>query len=52
MVRKDEATNLMLDDNSTAEKDMHQIKIKLTELMHSDKPIMEAFREMFGFLPK
>ena len=52
MVRKDEASNLMLDDNSSAEKYTNDIKKKLTALMHSDKPILQAFQEMFGFLPK
>lgn len=52
MVRKDDATNLMLDDNSSAEKFMNEIKKKLTTLTHSDKPLLEAFKEMFGFAPK
>ena len=52
MVRKDEATNLMLDDNSAAAKLMNEIKIKLSQLMHSDKPVLEAFEELFGFKPK
>ncbi len=34
MVRKDEATNLMLDDNSHAAKLMEEIKIKLNQLVH------------------
>ncbi|CDW83263.1 inositol hexakisphosphate and diphosphoinositol-pentakisphosphate kinase 1 [Stylonychia lemnae] len=52
MVRKDEATNLMLDDNSSAEKLMNDIKKKLTALMHQDKPLLEAFQEMFNNTPK
>jgi len=40
MVRKDDATNLMLDDNSSAEKLMNEIKKKLTALVHQDKPLL------------
>jgi len=51
LVRKDDATNLMLDDNSGAGKLMSETKTKLTHLMHMDKPILEAFEEMFGTRP-
>lgn len=52
MVRKDEATNLMLDDNQAAVKQMQEMKDKLTMLMHADKPLLEAFVEMFGCEPR
>jgi hypothetical protein len=47
MVRKDEATQKMLDDSSESEKDMHDIKKKLSLLMHGDGDLLEMYREMF-----
>ncbi len=40
MVRKDEATQKMLDDSSESEKDMHDIKKKLSKLMHGDGDLL------------
>ena len=51
MVRKDEAIQQMLDDNSAAEKFMHEIKKKLTILVHSDMDILAKFKEMFDKEP-
>ena len=47
MVRKDEATQKMLDDSSESEKDMHDIKKKLSLLMHGDGDLLEMYRDMF-----
>lgn len=47
MVRKDEATQKMLDDSSESEKDMQEIKKKLSNLMHHDGDILSKFREIF-----
>jgi hypothetical protein len=51
MVRKDEATQKMLDDSSESEKDMHEIKKKLSQLMHGDGDLLEMYREMFKLEP-
>ena len=51
MVRKDEATQKMLDDSSESEKDMLEIKKKLSILMHSDEEIMPKFAEIFKMQP-
>lgn len=51
MVRKDEATQKMLDDSSESEKEMQALKKKLSELMHSDLDMLPKFREIFGFDP-
>ncbi len=51
MVRKDEATQKMLDDSSESEKDMHDIKKKLSQLMHGDAPLLQAYRDMFNQEP-
>jgi hypothetical protein len=37
----------MLDDSSESEKDMHDIKKKLSLLMHGDGDLLEMYREMF-----
>jgi hypothetical protein len=47
MVRKDEATQKMLDDSSESEKDMHDIKKKLSLLMHGDGDLLEMYCNMF-----
>lgn len=47
MVRKDEATQLMLDDSSEPEQDMLKIKKKLSLLMHNDGDILTKFVELF-----
>ena len=47
MVRKDEATQKILDDSSESEKDMHDIKKKLSLLMHGEGDLLEMYREMF-----
>ena len=41
----------MLDDSSESEKDMHDIKKKLSMLMHGDGKLHEMFKEMFKFEP-
>lgn len=51
MLRKDEATQKMLDDSSESEKDMLLIKKKLTELMHCDDDLLTKFREIFQIEP-
>ena len=51
MIRKDEATQKMLDDSSESEKDMRELKIKLSELMHNDSDILPKYRELFQFEP-
>lgn len=43
MVRKDEATNLMLDDNSNAAKLMEEIKVKLNTLVHINQDVLKSF---------
>lgn len=43
MVRKDEATNLMLDDNSNAAKLMEEIKVKLNQLVHINQDVLKSF---------
>jgi hypothetical protein len=47
MVRKDEATQKMLDDSSESEKDMVELKKKLSMLMHHDGEILPKFHELF-----
>lgn len=51
MVRKDEATQKMLDDSSESEKDMLEIKKKLSILMHSDDDLLTKFKEIFKIQP-
>jgi hypothetical protein len=41
----------MLDDSSESEKDMMDIKKKLTILMHSDEEILPKFTEIFKMQP-
>lgn len=40
MVRKDDASLKMLDDSSESEKDMDEIKKKLSTLMHRDADLL------------
>ena len=51
MVRKDEATQKMLDDSSGSEKYMEDIKVKLSHLMHSEGNLLETFDDTFKFKP-
>ena len=41
----------MLDDSSESEKDMHEIKKKLSQLMHGDGDLLEMYRKMFNLEP-
>ena len=47
MVRKDEATQKMLDDSSECEKDMHNIKKRLSLLMHCDGDMLTEYKRIF-----
>lgn len=41
----------MLDDSTQSEKEMRQLKNKLSTLMHSDSALLPKFIEIFGFVP-
>jgi len=51
MVRKDDATQRMLDDSSEAEHLMDQLKVTLTALLNHDGDIIEKFIELVGQEP-
>ena len=51
MVRKDEATQKMLNDSSEAEKDMDEIKKKLSILMNSDEDLYTKYMDIFNVEP-